>query len=188
MRISNWPWVYICELFHIHGNSRSESGMELWLEGRAEFRNGSRAEWSSYLEVEWNLEQWKCEMGCPLTSPPFSMLCPWSMGHEGLEGHWMNLMWNTRVYLIELTEFVWGSNILLWYPWIFLISISFPFYEELEVGQKELYHIKNGVEASVIFLHFTKFLTIHKRTLPRYIYQWCSNMTIVRVIAKSIVA
>ena len=25
------------------------------------------AEQSSDLEVEWNLEQWKCEMGCPLT-------------------------------------------------------------------------------------------------------------------------
>ena len=41
---------------------------------------------------------------------------------------------------------------------------------------------------AVIFLHFTKFLTIHRRTLTRYIYQWCSNMTIVRVIVKSIVA
>ena len=28
----------------------------------------SRAEWSSDLEVEWNLEQWKCEMGHPLTA------------------------------------------------------------------------------------------------------------------------
>ena len=44
---------------------------------RAEFRNGSgvefqlesRAEQSSDLEAEWNLEQQKCEMGCPLTQP-----------------------------------------------------------------------------------------------------------------------
>ena len=27
------------------------------------------AEWSSDLEVGWNLEQWKCEMGHPLTVP-----------------------------------------------------------------------------------------------------------------------
>ena len=27
----------------------------------------SRVEWSSDLEVGWNLEQRKCEMGCPLT-------------------------------------------------------------------------------------------------------------------------
>ena len=41
----------------------------------------------------------------------------------------------------------------------------------------------------VMILHFTKFLTIHNRTLSRYIwYQRCSNMTIVRVMIKSIVA
>ena len=44
------------------------------------------------------------------------------------------------------------------------------------------------VQKSVIFLHFTKFLTIHRITLTVYMYQWCSNMTIVRVIVKSIVA
>ena len=44
MWTSNWLWVYVRKLFHIHSNSRSESGAELWLEGRAEFRNGSRAE------------------------------------------------------------------------------------------------------------------------------------------------
>ena len=37
-------------------------------------------------------------------------------------------------------------------------------------------------------LHFTNFLPIQRRTLTRYIYQWCSNTTIVRVIVKSIVA
>ena len=41
-----------------------------------EFGNGSRAEQSSDLEAEWNLEQWKCEMGemgCPLTVPSFHL-------------------------------------------------------------------------------------------------------------------
>ena len=28
----------------------------------------SGAGWSSDLGVGWNLEQWKCEMGCPLTA------------------------------------------------------------------------------------------------------------------------
>ena len=57
--------MYICKPFHIYGNSRSESGAELQLEGGAEF--GSGAEQSSNLEVGWDLEQQKCEMGHPLT-------------------------------------------------------------------------------------------------------------------------
>ena len=51
------------KLFHIHSNSGSESGVEQSLE--------VGVEWSSNLGVGWNLEQQKCEMGHPLTSPPF---------------------------------------------------------------------------------------------------------------------
>ena len=49
------------------------------LEVKVEWRSDLRVEQSSEmgveqssnLEVGWDLEQWKCEMGCPLTSPPF---------------------------------------------------------------------------------------------------------------------
>ena len=50
------PWVFVCELFHICGSPRSESGVEVQLEGGAEFGNESRvgaltcqAEWSRVL-------------------------------------------------------------------------------------------------------------------------------------------
>ena len=37
--------------------------------------------WSSDLGVGWNLEQWKGEMGCPLTLTRlgfnYQLLCPW---------------------------------------------------------------------------------------------------------------
>ena len=56
MQTSNWPWVYVCELFHIHGNSRSESGVELQLEGGVEFRNGDGAEFQ--LEKQSRVEFW----------------------------------------------------------------------------------------------------------------------------------
>ena len=35
---------------------------------RAEQISEVSVEWSSDLEVGWNLEQWKCEMGHPLTT------------------------------------------------------------------------------------------------------------------------
>ena len=57
MWTSNPLWVYVRELFHIHGNSGSEFG----------------AEWSSGLEVGWNLEQQKYEMGYPLTKTPIPL-------------------------------------------------------------------------------------------------------------------
>ena len=41
------------------------------LEVKAEWSLEMGVERSSDLKVGWNLEQWKCEMGCPLTSPPF---------------------------------------------------------------------------------------------------------------------
>ena len=41
------------------------------LEVKAERSLEMGVEWSSDLEVGWNLEQRKCEMGHPLTSPPF---------------------------------------------------------------------------------------------------------------------
>ena len=47
-------------------------------------------------------------------------------------------MQSTRVYTIELTEFVQGSDILLRSPWLFLISVSFSFHKELEVASHEL--------------------------------------------------
>ena len=50
----------------------------------------------------------------------------------------MNLMWGIGVHLIELVEFVWGYNILHQDPQIFLIPVSFPFHEELEVAPHEL--------------------------------------------------
>ena len=86
MRTSNRLWVYIHKLFHICSNSGSESGAELQLEGRVEFWNGSGVEFwlkkqSSDLEVGWNLEQWKCDMGCPLTS------CPWDLRYYHRIGH-----------------------------------------------------------------------------------------------------
>ena len=44
MQTSNQLWVYVCELFHIHGNSRSEGGVEFQLEGRPEFGSVSGVE------------------------------------------------------------------------------------------------------------------------------------------------
>ena len=44
------------ELFHIYGNSRSESGIELWLESRVEFGNRSGAEFQ--LEKRSRAEFW----------------------------------------------------------------------------------------------------------------------------------
>ena len=70
--------MYVHELFHIHGNSGSEGGVEFQLEGRVEFGSVSGAEFqlkkqSSDLEVGWNLEQQKCEMGYPLTKTPIPL-------------------------------------------------------------------------------------------------------------------
>ena len=47
----------------------SNLGVEQSSEMGAEQSSNSKsgAEWSSDLEVGWNLEQWKCEMGHPLT-------------------------------------------------------------------------------------------------------------------------
>ena len=56
MQTSNWPWVYLHELFHIHGISRSESRVELWLEHGAEFRNGGGVEFQ--LEKQSRAEFW----------------------------------------------------------------------------------------------------------------------------------
>ena len=44
---------------------RAEQSSEMGAEQSPDSK--SRAKWSSNLEVEWNLEQQKCEMGCPLT-------------------------------------------------------------------------------------------------------------------------
>ena len=44
MWTSNQLWVYVHKLSHICGNSGSESGAELQLEGGAKFGNGSGAE------------------------------------------------------------------------------------------------------------------------------------------------
>ena len=44
------------------------------------------------------------------------------------------------------------------------------------------------VQKSVMILHFTSFLTNHNKTWTRYIYLWCSKMTGVRFVVKSIVA
>ena len=46
---------------------RAERSSEMGVEQSSYSK--SRAEWSSNLEVEWNLEQWKCEIGHPLTLP-----------------------------------------------------------------------------------------------------------------------
>ena len=41
-----------------------EQSLEMGAEQSSNSKSG--AEWSSNLEVGWNLEQWKCEMGHPL--------------------------------------------------------------------------------------------------------------------------
>ena len=46
-------------------NLRAEQSSEMGVERSSNSK--SRAGWSSNLGVGWNLEQWKCEMGCPLT-------------------------------------------------------------------------------------------------------------------------
>ena len=45
---------------------RVERSLEMRVEWSSDSKSG--AGWSSNLGVGWNLEQWKCEMGCPLTS------------------------------------------------------------------------------------------------------------------------
>ena len=115
-----------------------QSGVRLRKWSRAEF-------WLRGGNVRW---------GIPWHHSPSSMLCPRSMGHEGLEGHWTNPTWSTRVCPIELTEFVWGSDILLWNPWIFLISISFPFHKELEAASHES-AVKDPLNYIVLFsIHY----------------------------------
>ena len=44
---------------------RVERSLEMGAEQSSDSKSG--AGWSSDLGVGWNLEQWKCEMGCPLT-------------------------------------------------------------------------------------------------------------------------
>ena len=44
---------------------RGEQSLEMGAEWSSNSKSGAR--WSSNLRVGWNLEQWKCEMGCPLT-------------------------------------------------------------------------------------------------------------------------
>ena len=51
------------------------------------------------------------------------------------------------MYVVELSDFVWGQNIVLWYPGVLFVSISFPFHQELKLILEEsavqdlLYHI-----------------------------------------------
>ena len=47
---------------------RVEQSLEMGVERSSNSKSG--AGWSSDLGVGWNLEQQKCEMGCPLTAPP----------------------------------------------------------------------------------------------------------------------
>ena len=49
---------------------------------RAERSLEMGAEWNSNLEVGWNLEQWKCEMGHPLTASMQWSLCRQSIAQS----------------------------------------------------------------------------------------------------------
>ena len=67
------------------------------------------------------------------------------MGDKGLEGCQVNPVGGNRVGIVEFIEFIWGRNVLLWDPRIFLISVPFPFYEELnppscELAVQDLFH------------------------------------------------
>ena len=46
-------------------NLRAARSLEMGVEWSSDLESG--AEWSSNLGVGWKLEQWKWEMGCPLT-------------------------------------------------------------------------------------------------------------------------
>ena len=65
----------------------------------------------------------------------------------------MDPPWGTRVCIVELPDFVWGSYVWLWDPGVFLIPIPFPFYQELELAFHEL-----AVQDS---FHYVVFFSIH---------------------------
>ena len=50
----------------------AEQSSEMEAERSSDSKSG--VGWSSDLGVGWNLEQWKCEMGCPLTGVAYLFL------------------------------------------------------------------------------------------------------------------
>ena len=69
------------------------------------------------------------------------------------EGCWMNPLWGTGVCIVKLLDFDWSSYVWFWDPRVFLISIPFPFYQELELAS-----CKSAIQNS---LHYIVFFSIH---------------------------
>ena len=96
---------------------------------------------------------WSGKEVVPWHHPPSSVLCPQSMGDKGVEGCWMDPLWDTRLCIVELSDFVWGSYVQLWDPRVFLLPIPFPFYQELELASH-----KSAVQNS---FYYVVFFSIH---------------------------
>ena len=65
----------------------------------------------------------------------------------------MDSPWSTRMCIVKLSDFVWGSYVWLWDQRVFLVSIPLPFYQELELAS-----CKSAVQDS---FHYVVFFSIH---------------------------